>query len=259
MSTPSIFAFDSHAVRILTGADTQPWFVGEDVCIALGYADPVNAMKQHCRGVVKHHPIPDSLGRIQAARVLSEPDMLRLIVSSNLPAAERFERWVLDDVLPAVRKAGTLHAGATVPQQLAAHRLRLRLLDKLEVERHPEKRQAIHDQLQHASTLLQLPTPAIDAIGSEAPPVPAAVPALLAALESLRTLQIAFNHAHDPRLLALNLPHLVRLCDEHRVSLPSRSELHRALPTSIAPRYVDQRVVRSAITGRLVKCWVLSV
>lgn len=44
----------------------------------LGYADPTNAMKQHCRGVVKHYSIQDSLGRVQNARVLPEPDLLCL-------------------------------------------------------------------------------------------------------------------------------------------------------------------------------------
>ncbi|MBO1361920.1 hypothetical protein J2D73_19235, partial [Acetobacter sacchari] len=46
------------------------------------------------------------LGRQQVARVLSEPDVLRLIVGSKLPAAERFERWVFEEVLPSIRKTG---------------------------------------------------------------------------------------------------------------------------------------------------------
>lgn len=64
----------------------------------LGYKDTTNAVKQHARGVAKHHPIVDALGRTQAVRLLSEPDALRLIVNSTLPAAEAFERWVFEDV-----------------------------------------------------------------------------------------------------------------------------------------------------------------
>lgn len=71
--------------------------------LQLGYADAANAMKQHCKGVVKRHPLLTA-GGIQEVRVLSEADVLRLIVSSKLPAAERFERWVFEEALPAIRK-----------------------------------------------------------------------------------------------------------------------------------------------------------
>ncbi len=82
--------------------------------MALGYADPTNAMKQHCRGVVKRHPIVDSLGRTQKVRVLTEADMFRLVVSSTLPSAEAFERLVFEEILPAIRKTGSyVSLGAT--------------------------------------------------------------------------------------------------------------------------------------------------
>jgi anti-repressor protein len=85
--------------------DGASHFVGKDVADRLGYADPTTAIRSHCRGVQKLHPILDSLGRKQEVRVLAEPDVLRLIVGSRLPAAERFERWVFEEVLPAIRKA----------------------------------------------------------------------------------------------------------------------------------------------------------
>ena len=112
------FHFDGASIRVVS-IDNEPWFVGKDVALALGYKDTINAIKQHCRGVVKHHPIRDSLGRAQEVRVISEGDVMRLIVSSQLPAAERFERWVFDEVLPTIRKTGsyTAHA-ATNPQTL---------------------------------------------------------------------------------------------------------------------------------------------
>ncbi|WP_310227456.1 BRO family protein [Acidovorax delafieldii] len=88
----------------------EPWFVGKDVAEALGYADPTTAMRSHCRGVQKLHPIVDTLGRKQETRILSEPDVLRLIVNSTLPAAERFERWVFEEVLPSIRKTGSYKA-----------------------------------------------------------------------------------------------------------------------------------------------------
>jgi prophage antirepressor-like protein len=78
--------------------DGEPWFVANDAAKILGYADPTTAVKSHCRGVQKLHPIPDALGRMQNVRVLAESDLLRLVVGSHLPAAEKFERWVFEDV-----------------------------------------------------------------------------------------------------------------------------------------------------------------
>ncbi|MDD3676522.1 phage antirepressor N-terminal domain-containing protein [Thauera propionica] len=58
----------------------------------------------------------------------------------------------------------------TVSQQLGAHRLRLKLLDVLEAETHPEKRRAIHDQLAHVSTMIGVPTPALEKLGRDIDP-----------------------------------------------------------------------------------------
>lgn len=85
--------------------DGKPYFVGADVAKALGYRDTVNALKQHCRGVVKHHLI-DSLGRNQEASFITEGDLYRLIMKSKLPSAEKFESWVMDEVLPSIRENG---------------------------------------------------------------------------------------------------------------------------------------------------------
>jgi len=57
MSDLSVFAFDSQAVRVVM-VDGEPWFVGKDVAEVLGYTDTVNAIKQHCKGVVKRTPFP---------------------------------------------------------------------------------------------------------------------------------------------------------------------------------------------------------
>ena len=84
----------------------QILFCGKDVAASLGYKDTTNAMKRHCRGVAKRHPIRDSLGRTQQAVFITEPDLYRLITHSKLPTAEKFERWVFEEVLPAIRRTG---------------------------------------------------------------------------------------------------------------------------------------------------------
>jgi prophage antirepressor-like protein len=126
MSEVIPFSFDGTQVRTVV-LDGEPWFVGKDVAERLGYADPTTAIRSHCRGVQKLHPIPDSLGRAQNIRILSEPDVLRLIIGSTLPDAARFERWVFEEVLPAIRRDGGYMVAAPeeTPEALALRALKV--------------------------------------------------------------------------------------------------------------------------------------
>lgn len=105
MNDVTTFNFRSYNVRAIL-IDNEPWFVAKDVAVALGYANPSDAVKQHCRGVAKRYPILDALGRTQEVRIIREPDLYRLIVGSTLPAAQEFEAWVFEEVLPSIRKTG---------------------------------------------------------------------------------------------------------------------------------------------------------
>lgn len=105
MSALEVFNFEGVDVRTVVIEGT-PYFVGRDVAIALGYVDHASALRQHCKGVAIRHPLP-TVGGLQTLRVISEPDMLRLIVNSRLPQAERFERWAFDEVLPTVVRTGS--------------------------------------------------------------------------------------------------------------------------------------------------------
>jgi len=118
--SPSLFsfAFDRQSVRVVL-LNGNPWFVGKDVAGVLGYADSTNAMKQHCKGVVKRHPLQTG-GGIQSLRILPESDMLRLVINSKLPAAEKFERWVFEEVLPSIRKTGRYETRAAAPDYLSS-------------------------------------------------------------------------------------------------------------------------------------------
>ncbi|MBD4655473.1 BRO family protein, partial [Xanthomonas citri pv. citri] len=59
----------------------------------------------HCKGVVNHYPL-ETAGGVQQVRFISEGDLYRLIVTSKLPAAQKFETWVFDEVLPTIRRHG---------------------------------------------------------------------------------------------------------------------------------------------------------
>ena len=90
-------------VRVIM-KDGNPYFVGKDVALCLGYIDTVNALKQHCKGVVKC-PILTN-GGTQMMSVLPESDIYRLVFGSELPNAIEFQDWVCDEVLPSIRKNG---------------------------------------------------------------------------------------------------------------------------------------------------------
>ena len=79
-------------------------FSGTDVARALGYAIPTKAVNTHCKGVSKMEAPTN--GGMQKLLFIPEGDVYRLIVHSKLPSAERFERWVFDEVLPSIRKHG---------------------------------------------------------------------------------------------------------------------------------------------------------
>lgn len=106
------FIFDDFQIRTTTDEHGEALFCGKDVALALGYADPTSAIKQHCKGVVIYHPL-QTPGGMQEVRFISEPDMLRLIVSSKLESAQRFEQWVFEEVLPSIRKTGSYGQAAT--------------------------------------------------------------------------------------------------------------------------------------------------
>lgn len=108
------FDFNGHVVRVVATNPDRPLWVAKDVAVALGYKDPTNAIKAHCRGVANHHPIVDRLGRMQNVRVIAEPDLYRLIVGSDLKTAQEFERKVFEEILPSIRR----HGGYLTEQKL---------------------------------------------------------------------------------------------------------------------------------------------
>lgn len=77
----------------------------KDAASALGYANTNKAIKDHCKGVTKRYPL-QTPGGTQEFAFITEGDLYRLIFASRLPAAQRFEAWVMDEVLPSIRQHG---------------------------------------------------------------------------------------------------------------------------------------------------------
>lgn len=118
--------------------DGQPWFVGKDVAQALGYSNVRDAINRHVdpedKGVVKH----DTPGGTQEMTIINESGLYSLVLSSKLPGAKQFKRWVTSEVLPSIRKSGGYINGQETmsPEELMAKALMV--AEKTLVER--EKR-----------------------------------------------------------------------------------------------------------------------
>lgn len=88
--------------------DGKEYFPATQCAKILGYANPRKAVIDHCKkDGVTNRDVIDSLGRTQQMKFINEGNLYRLIVSSKLPAAEKFERWVFEDVLPQIRRSGS--------------------------------------------------------------------------------------------------------------------------------------------------------
>ncbi|HHP4383134.1 TPA: phage antirepressor KilAC domain-containing protein [Streptococcus pyogenes] len=101
-----IFNFKGQEVRTVT-IDDEPYFVGKDVAEILGYAKARNAIASHVDDEDKKDaPIQGTLGGTQTMTIINESGFYSLILSSKLPQAKEFKRWVTSEVLPTIRKHG---------------------------------------------------------------------------------------------------------------------------------------------------------
>lgn len=106
MDTRDLQVFTNEAFGTIRTVEYEGkvYFCGRDVASALGYANTGKAIEDHCCGGPFCYPIVNALGHTQEMRFISEGDLYRLIFSSELPAARDFETWVVDEVLPAIRR-----------------------------------------------------------------------------------------------------------------------------------------------------------
>lgn len=120
------------SVRILTQNDGKVLFCGKDVAEALGYVNPLKAIRDHCKGV-NELDTPTN-GGIQKVKFIEEGDMYRLITHSKLPDAEKFEKWVFDEVLPSVRKHGAYMTDQVLEKALLSPDYLIQLATQLKKE-----------------------------------------------------------------------------------------------------------------------------
>lgn len=133
MSNIQIFKNDNFGEVRVTEVDGEPIFCAKDVATALGYVDTADAISRHCKSSKKvFHPHANGIGGVNMV-FITEKDVYRLIMRSNLPDAEKFQDWVCDEVLPTIRKTGQYSAkpltqGQMLVQMAQAYEAQERML-----------------------------------------------------------------------------------------------------------------------------------
>jgi prophage antirepressor-like protein len=139
--------FGSIEILLING---KPYFPAAECAAALGYKKPHDAVSRHCAHSVKHGVCVDAANQFGVAgqktvekTFIPEGDLYRLIARSKLPAAERFERWVFDELLPTIRKYGFFATDETLDEMLRSPKFAEALIRRLAEER--EKSAALEE------------------------------------------------------------------------------------------------------------------
>lgn len=124
MNEVQLFNFENHEVRSLL-INSEPWFVGRDVAEVLGYKKPENAIANHVDDDDKTTTLIQGIGSNYKSKtmIINESGLYCLVLSSKLPSAKKFKRWVTSEVLPALRKTGQYQVKELSGQELMAKAL----------------------------------------------------------------------------------------------------------------------------------------
>lgn len=122
MNEVQLFNFENHEVRSLL-INSEPWFVGKDVADVLGYADTNQAIRKHVDNEDRLTRRFDGTGQSRDMTIINESGLYSLVLSSKLPSAKKFKRWVTSEVLPALRKTGQYQVKELSGQELMAKAL----------------------------------------------------------------------------------------------------------------------------------------
>ena len=140
MNGLQVFKNNEFSIKSLV-IDNEPWFVGKDVAEILGYTNPSKALLDHVDKEDKlNNETLSSLGQ-RGGWLINESGLYSLILSSKLPNAKKFKRWVTSEVLPAIRKTG----GYQLPEISYPQSLRL-LADEIEKNKKLELENSIQAQ-----------------------------------------------------------------------------------------------------------------
>lgn len=124
----------------------EPWFVGKDVAAALGYEKPTDAVRKHVdvedRGISKM----ETPSGAQETTIINESGLYSLVLSSKLPTAKKFKRWITSEVIPSIRKHGAYMTPDKLEEVLLKPDTLIQLAQNLKAEQ--EKRRALEVKME---------------------------------------------------------------------------------------------------------------
>lgn len=139
MNNLAVFNFENKEVRTLL-IDNEPWFIGKEVTEILGYSNPRDALSKHVDDEDKNTvAIRDGNKGNPNQTLINESGLYSLILSSKLPSAKRFKKFVTSEVLPSLRKHGMYATEETIDKILSNPDFGIRLLNELKEEREKTK------------------------------------------------------------------------------------------------------------------------
>lgn len=125
----------------------EGWLVGRDVAEKLGYKRPTKAILDHVDKEDRDEvPIQDSIGRMQKTPIINESGFYSLVLSSKLPSAKEFKRWVTKEVLPSIRKHGAYLTDEKIEEVLMDPDTIIKLATQLKEER--EQKRLLEQQVE---------------------------------------------------------------------------------------------------------------
>lgn len=111
------------------GQDGGIWFVGKDVAEALGYSNPSNAVISHVDDEDKLRTQIKYAGQNREVSIINESGLYSLVLSSKLPSAKAFKRWITSEVIPSIRKTGSYNKPSKQPTTQQEQRAKAMLLN----------------------------------------------------------------------------------------------------------------------------------
>ena len=124
----------------------EPWFVGKDVAAALGYANARNAVPDHVDDEDKLRTQIEYAGQKREVTLINESGLYSLVLSSKLPGAKQFKRWITSEVIPSIRKHGAYMTPDKLEEVLLSPDTLIQLAQNLKDEQ--EKRKALQEQVE---------------------------------------------------------------------------------------------------------------
>lgn len=138
-----VWNYENSEIRTVT-IDNEPWFVGKDVADILGYQNGSRDINRHVDEEDRNKTMIFDGNQDKETIIINESGLYSLVLSSKLPTAKKFKRWVTNEVLPSIRKHGAYMTDQTLEQALTSPDFLIQLATQLKQEK--EKREQLEAQ-----------------------------------------------------------------------------------------------------------------